>query len=159
MSDQEASINRSETKTQALTGRSFTRFLLFPRKQLKYAYFHFLLIAISVLIINLVAYHKFATLVTNTTNNQMNEMLSEYTLSVSLVTLITLVVMGAFTFVIEIVFLHRFVGPLLPLIRHLNALLDGNTTYRTKLREGDEIQELADKLNQVSAMLDSKKVG
>lgn len=147
------STQSNQNKTYS---RSIFRFLIFPKKQLKYAFFYFLIVSVSVLIINAVSYNKFINLLELNTNIATHQVLSEYIYTLSLVTLATLVIMGVLTFLITIVFLHRFVGPLRPILNHLNAILAGNYLHKTSLRAGDEINEIAQKLNEVSDYLYSQ---
>lgn len=134
--------------------RSVARYLIFPKKQLKYAIFHFLIVSVSVLMVNSFSYFKFTQLLNATTNNVSQLLLAEYTYYISVVSLATLVIMGTISFLLVIVFLHRFVGPIKPLVRHLDEILRGNYQHRTHLRSEDEINEVALKLNDVSAYLE-----
>lgn len=142
-------INGEETNAH----RSILRFLIFPKKQLKYALFHFLIVGLSVLSVNSFSYYKFTQLLDSTTNNMSQYLLAEYTQYISVISLITLAFMGATSFILVIIFLHRFVGPIKPLLRHLDCILSGNYSHRTHLRSEDEINEIAVKLNEVSEYL------
>ena len=153
------SLNQFDSLKSDASPRSLWRFLIYPKKQLKYAYFHFLTVCISVLIVNVVSYSKYTELVKNQTDLRANQFLLEYVESLSWVTLGTLSFMGLFSFLFVIVLLHRFVGPVIPLLRHLDAILAGNFQHKTKLRESDELLEIAEKLNQVSDVLAKKKAG
>lgn len=52
---------------------------------------------------------------------------------------------------------QRVFGPTIPLERHINELVKGNYSVRTKLRKGDELQSLATALNQLSEKLEANK--
>lgn len=130
--------------------RSILRFLIFPKKQLKYAFFYFLVVCISVLTINVASYYKFMSLLDVNTSISTQQFLAEYAYTLSFVTLATLVFMGILIFIITIIFLHRFVGPIRPILKHLEALRVGNYTHKTHLRFNDEINEVAQKLNELS---------
>lgn len=153
MSTNQKTTQASDKTSDKSSGRSAFRFLIFPKKQLKYAFFHFLIVSLSVLIINFFSYLKFSKLLEINTNPATSQILSEYIYTLSVVTIITLVIMGVLTFLITIVFLHRFVGPLLPIIRHLDAILSGNYSHKTYLRSADELPEITQKLNEVSDYL------
>lgn len=49
---------------------------------------------------------------------------------------------------------HRFFGPIVPLSSHIDKLISGDYSARVKLRKGDELHELADKLNKLAAILE-----
>jgi len=144
----------SKNESESNSSRSMIRFLIFPKKQLKYAVFHFLTVSLSVLAVNSFSYYKFTQLLNVTTDNVSQYLLAEYTYYISVVSLITLCLMGSLSFLLVIIFLHRFVGPIKPLLRHLDFLLENNYSHRTHLRSEDEINELAVKLNEVSAHLE-----
>lgn len=136
--------------------RSLLKFLLFPKKQLKYAFFHFLIVCSSVIVVNFFSYLKFRDLAQSSPNNTANLLLIDYVTYISKITLVTMAIMGPITFLLVIVFLHRFVGPVLPIQRHLDAILDGNFTHRSHKRSADEISEVVEKLNAVSNYLEDK---
>ncbi len=153
-----ASTKDSRNSKKAFTPhRSMFRFLIYPGKQLKYAYFHFLIVGLAVLIVNAAAYYKYSQLVQINTHVATQSLLYEYITFISLITIVTLVLVGVCTFFIVIIFLHRFVGPMLPLLRHLEALLAKDYSYRTFLRSDDEIKELGQKLNEVSEQLQKNR--
>jgi len=51
---------------------------------------------------------------------------------------------------------HRFLGPQVPMRRHIQALAEGNYDSRCNIRKGDELQELADDLNLLAEALDQR---
>lgn len=51
---------------------------------------------------------------------------------------------------------HRFYGPVIPLLRHIEELRNGNFSSRVKLRRGDELMELQEALNGLAEMLEAK---
>ncbi len=143
----------SKQESESNSGRSILRFLIFPKKQLKYAGMHFLIVSFSILAINAFSYYKFTQLLSSTDSSRLQFLLAEYTYFISTVSLATLCIMGFLSFFLVIVFLHRFVGPVKPLVRHLDCILQGDYTHRTYLRPEDEINEIALKLNTVSEHL------
>lgn len=58
---------------------------------------------------------------------------------------------------VSILYTHRLVGPTVAFRRHLDAIEAGDYTYRTVLRKYDAFQEVANRLNEVSEFLESKK--
>lgn len=50
-------------------------------------------------------------------------------------------------FAIGVWYSHRIVGPLIPIRNFLNKLIDGDYSARVRLREKDELKDLADHLN------------
>lgn len=48
---------------------------------------------------------------------------------------------------------HRFLGPQVPMRRHVRALIDGDYSSRCHIRKGDELQELATDLNALAETL------
>ena len=111
--------------------RSFLRFLIFPKKQLKYAYYHFLIVGAAVTIINIVGYLEYSHLLKVSKDLYASQILTDYVSNFSMTTLIVMGLMGLLSFFTVIVFLHRFVGPLNPLLRHMNAILQEDYSYRT----------------------------
>lgn len=52
---------------------------------------------------------------------------------------------------------HRFYGPLVPIQRHIENLINGNYNSRLVLRQGDELTELRDSLNRLAEALGKKQ--
>lgn len=52
---------------------------------------------------------------------------------------------------------HHFYGPLVPLIRKLKKMKEGNFSGRVRLRPNDELKELADAINEVSESLEQQR--
>jgi len=51
---------------------------------------------------------------------------------------------------------HRFYGPIIPLLRHIEELKKGNYSSRVRLRKADELMELQDALNVLAGCLEAK---
>lgn len=58
------------------------------------------------------------------------------------------------TLVVSIRYTHRIYGPLVSIHRYLDGLLAGEKPATLKLRESDQLKELAEKLNSLAARLD-----
>lgn len=52
---------------------------------------------------------------------------------------------------------HRYYGPIIPLLRHVEELRNGNYSSRVKLRQSDELIEIQDALNGLAETLDERK--
>ena len=48
---------------------------------------------------------------------------------------------------------HRFLGPQVPMRRHVRAMIAGDYSSRCRIRHGDELQELAEDLNELAGAL------
>ncbi len=57
---------------------------------------------------------------------------------------------------VSIIYTHRLVGPTIAFRRHLDAIKTGDFKHRTLLRKGDAFLEVADRLNEVSELLETK---
>lgn len=51
---------------------------------------------------------------------------------------------------------HRYLGPMVPILKHVKGLLEGDFQNRIYLRKGDEFQELAADLNRLAEQLQKK---
>ena len=49
---------------------------------------------------------------------------------------------------------QRYVGPLVPIRRHLGALKNGDYSARVRLRRNDSLQEIAQQLNELAESLE-----
>jgi methyl-accepting chemotaxis protein len=65
------------------------------------------------------------------------------------------VVSTCFTFAIAIAYGHRFYGPMVPMIRQIEAMKNGEFSKRGKLRDTDELKELMEALNDLASQLES----
>ncbi len=64
--------------------------------------------------------------------------------------------LGIATLVLTAVVLHRFIGPLVPIGRHIRKLSDGDYDAFSRLRAKDELNEVAGDLNELSATLKAR---
>lgn len=65
--------------------------------------------------------------------------------------------LGVLCFVLWTVYSHRVIGPTVPIRRHLKELAEGNYSARIKIREKDEFKEIAEDLNHLAEVLESKR--
>jgi len=63
-------------------------------------------------------------------------------------------VFGIFAYTISLG--HRFFGPVIPLKAQIDKMIQGDFSARVNLRKGDELHELAHKLNELAASLEKK---
>lgn len=71
--------------------------------------------------------------------------------------LANLILLGFVSFHFGFVATHRVFGPLVPLLRQLEALKQGRYEARSKLRKSDELQDLADGLNELAQNLQAQQ--
>lgn len=71
-------------------------------------------------------------------------------------TTLILPVMGLLCFGFAILVTHKFVGPQVALKRHIAKLKAGNYASECRLRKDDELQELADELNELAEALEQR---
>lgn len=141
--------------------RSLKNYLLMPTHQLRlglYTVFLTMLFSVSVLVISLVAFERLYLIVLDLIprvtelrifiNTYMWETVGWLSLSGVLYVLANVILMVIAT--------HRWIGPSVAFRRHIDALKTGDYTARVCLRKGDAFQELADELNDLSAVLQSK---
>lgn len=71
--------------------------------------------------------------------------------------LANLILLGFVSFHFGFVATHRVFGPLVPLLRQVEALKQGRYEARSKLRRADELQDLADGLNDLAQSLQEQQ--
>ena len=59
---------------------------------------------------------------------------------------------------VTLLYTHRFVGPTIAFRRHIQMISKGNYKYKTILREGDAFSEVANDLNSLSELLESRSL-
>lgn len=64
--------------------------------------------------------------------------------------------LGLVSFIISVTFSARITGPMVAVNRMIDELMAGNYAKRMNLREGDEFHDLAIRLNELAAKLESK---
>ena len=55
-----------------------------------------------------------------------------------------------------LVITHRYLGPMVPIQRHVKNLLEGKFEHSIQLRKNDQFKELADDLNRLAARLQNE---
>jgi len=79
----------------------------------------------------------------------ISDQLRIYTLRIALL----FPVLGLAALYLALKITHRFLGPQVPIRRHIAALIEGNYGSSCHLRKGDELQELTEDLNELAATL------
>ena len=67
-----------------------------------------------------------------------------------------ILVFGCYSFYSWLTMINRTLGPQVPILNHIIELKKGNFLNRIKLRKNDELQELADALNELAEKLAEK---
>jgi len=65
-------------------------------------------------------------------------------------------VLWLFSVFIGILVFHRIYGPVVPIVRHVKNLAQGDYASRVKLRKGDALEEIATALNELAEQLAKK---
>ncbi len=78
-------------------------------------------------------------------------------LNTSLILIVILILaLGTFSFYSWLKFINRTLGGLVPILNHIAEMKKGNYQNKVKLRDGDELGELTDALNELTVELASK---
>ena len=153
-----AALNESESSVSDVSHpsrkRSIRNYLLYPKMQLKYAgLYSGLVAALGMIVVTLQVAH----------NNQLAEQISDPAVLETVQELqrrTLLLQMGAFGIALLVLFLmtvlitHRFVGPIVAIIRHLRA---NSKNKRLTLRRHDELKPLIDFLNSVDITVNDRE--
>ncbi|MEW6086858.1 MAG: methyl-accepting chemotaxis protein [bacterium] len=76
--------------------------------------------------------------------------------AVAVATLLAIFISGAVSTIIVLVFSHKIAGPLYRFEKTLEEIAKGDFTIKTKFRETDELELLADKLNLFTSELNTR---
>ena len=139
--------------------RKLSNFLLKPMLQSKIGIYFILISLLFSASVGSIIYYNFSDLfysVLQLTDapQEVGAIIKHYWSSVESWIMLCIIVYVATTVVISIWYTHRFVGPAVAFLRHLNEINAGNYTYRTHLRRGDAFAELANGLNKASEALE-----
>ena len=66
------------------------------------------------------------------------------------------ILMWAFCIMVGVLVTHRIFGPVVPIVRHIKNLAEGDYSSRIHLRSGDSMNEIADALNELAETLSKK---
>ena len=142
--------------------RSIKNYALQPLLQVKLGLYSILLsiaFSIAVSVILYVNLGKFTSIVLELTGveDEVKDLLIQYMAPAKLQLGFAMFLYILITMVVSIKYTHSLIGPTVAFRRHLRLLAEGNFQYRTKLRPGDAFSEVADDLNKLSEVLQSKK--
>ena len=153
---------QSLSRAMGLDERRKTKnFLLKPAFQLRLPVF-ILLLSLGFLLLalalgNLYFEQTFATMMATTSETEyLQAIISEQTREFRYLTLLLLALYSVLVVVVSIIYTHRMIGPVLPIMRHVRALQEGLYSHRVRLRSHDAFQELAGELNELAAVLEKR---
>ena len=143
--------------------RKLKNILLQPRLQFRYAFKFFVFSAVTIGAIQLVSYFLVANVVQRvlTQAGGQSEMLApvvDLAIRTELLRsawMLPLVCVAALAFTSKM--LHRFIGPAVPIKRHIDQLAAGEYGGECRTRANDEMQDVVASLNALSQSLDKRQ--
>ncbi|HJO02746.1 MAG TPA: hypothetical protein QGG47_02090 [Acidobacteriota bacterium] len=142
--------------------RRLRNYLLRPRQQFRYALALFFLTSIGAGLVQLASYLAVRQVIGRVLREAgesavaLESAIDGAVRTELLRTIWTLPVLGIATLVFTAVVLHRFIGPLVPISRHLGKLIEGDYEAHSRLRAKDELVDVADRLNELSTTLKAR---
>jgi nitrogen fixation/metabolism regulation signal transduction histidine kinase len=134
--------------------RKFTNYFIRPKIQIKHALFAMIYSFLGLGLVQIFSYQKLNSLqLTSEIGKESHQWLIEYAQYMFWIHLGTLFLIGIAAFVLSIITTHHFTGPLVPILRHIDALKNKNYEQRTHLRKSDDLTEIAAALNELSESL------
>ena len=138
--------------------RKISGYLIQPLMQSKIGIYCILLSIGLAVSIGWIIYSQFAELVQSVlvltdAPEEVGRIFADYWASTQVWIYLVMAAYLLLTIIISLWYTHRFLGPTVAFRKHLEELAAGNFEYRTILRKGDAMVELAKALNRVSAML------
>ena len=157
---QEFTLTEVDKKPSGAELRSIANILVEPKGQLRYAFFLFgagIFMMMVIVIYLLLSFNK--TIESLHALYQIDGAVIDH-LQLSLYSTLTMVVifgfiLAAVTISIGVALSHRIFGPIVPLKRHVESLIEGKYQSRVQLRKKDEFQDLAVELNRLAANLEN----
>jgi len=143
--------------------RKARNFLVKPVVQLQLPLFVLLLSVLFVLLTlmlgNLYFEQTFVTMMATTSQTEyLQTIISEQTREFRSMALLMLVVYAVLIVVVTVVYTHRLIGPVLPIMRQVKALQEGRYAQRVTLRRDDTLKDLAGELNELAAVLEKRSL-
>ncbi len=141
--------------------RKLTGFILMPMVQAKIGLYSIFLSVLLVVAIALILYTNFAELVSSIilltdAPEEVKAIFADYWSYTQVWVYVSLGIYVAAMLAVSWWYTHRFVGPSIAFKKHLEEIADGNYEFRTSLRKGDELEEVARALNRVSELLEKE---
>ena len=142
--------------------RKLRNFLLMPQMQMRLGFYTLVLATFFFTALVGIVYLKMneiLSLVVQLTDaeNEVQEVLFSYVQSMSWWIIFSVCLYVVVSLFVTIWYTHKLVGPSYAFRRHVKALIGGDMSARTKLRNGDAFGELADDLNLLSEKLASNE--
>jgi len=138
--------------------RKLRNFMLQPSLQVRMGFYNIIATAIFVAVLLLVIRMNFGAVydtvleLTDVKEEVIDVLLEHATDTMRWIVGLSIAFL-AINITVAIWYTHRFVGPAVAFKRHLDALIAENYDIKTTIRENDAFQEIADKLNELSAIL------
>ncbi len=142
--------------------RRLRNYLLRPRLQFRYALVFFFLASIGAGLAQLVSYLAVRRVLerilteAGTSAAALAPVIDVAIRTELLRAVWILPILGIVALVLTVIVLHRFVGPLVPISRHIRRLAEGDYDAHSQLRAKDEFVEVADRLNKLSETLKAR---
>ena len=142
--------------------RKARNFLLKPGIQLRLPLYILLLsftfALLAVLFGNLYFEQTYVTLLQSTTQSEyVQRVLARQTQEFRLLAMLLLSGYVLLMIVVTVVYTHRLIGPVIPMLRHVKALQEGRYSHRINLRRHDAFMELAEELNRLAETLQDSR--
>jgi len=114
----------------------------------------FTFVLLAVLFGNLYFEQTYITLLQSTTQSEyVQRILARQTQEFKELALLLLSGYVLLMIVVTVIYTHRLIGPVIPMLRHVKALQEGRFTHRISLRRHDAFSELANQLNALAETL------
>jgi len=157
----ETSSQQAAPKQGGKASRSIRNYALQPLLQFKLGLYSILLSLVFAGLIAAVLYlnlAKFSAIIVQLTGveDEVNDLLQQYIAPAKIQVLLVLVLYIVVNMIVTILYTHKLVGPTIAFRRHIRMIAEGKLGYRTNLRKGDAFSEVAQDLNDLSALLEKK---
>jgi signal transduction histidine kinase len=90
---------------------------------------------------------------------EVQDLLNQYIAPAIIQVVVTAIAYVVVNIVVTILFTHKLIGPTIAFRRHIRMIAEGKLQYRTVLRKGDAFSEVAEDLNNLSALLEKRSKG
>ncbi|NRA66507.1 MAG: hypothetical protein HRU19_18610 [Pseudobacteriovorax sp.] len=148
-----------ENENTGASKRKITGYIIQPLMQSKLGLYSIGLSIALVVGIAWILYSNFAELVESVlvlteAPDEVGRIFAEYWSSTQIWIYLSLLAYVVATIGLSVWYTHKFLGPTVALKKHLEELAKGNYSYRTILRKGDAMEEMAGAMNRVSVVLE-----
>jgi methyl-accepting chemotaxis protein len=144
--------------------RSVKNYALQPLLQVKLGLYSILLsLAFALAVAGILYFNlaKFSAIILQLTGveEEVQDLLNQYIAPAIIQVVVTAIVYVVVNIVVTILFTHKLIGPTIAFRRHIRMIAEGKLQYRTVLRKGDAFSEVAEDLNNLSALLEKRSKG